>query len=319
MKNNDSQTILVTGGCGFIGSHLCERLLQAGHVVIALDNFFTGQRVHAELLSVYPKFRLIEHDLINPYDIEPIDSIYHLACPASPIHYQKNPIKTVKTNVLGTVNVLGMAKRHNARILLASTSEVYGNPQVHPQPETYWGYVNPTGIRSCYDEGKRMAETLFFDYHRFHHLDIRVARIFNTYGPRMAVGDGRVVSNFTCQALANEAITLYGDGSQTRSFCYVDDLVDGLIQLMEMDAFTGPVNLGNPNELSVRDLAERILSLSGSRSPLVMNPLPMDDPERRNPDITLAKSVLKWEPKTTLEDGLLRTIKYFQNELERVS
>lgn len=310
--------ILVTGGCGFIGSHLCESLLKQGHQVLALDNFLTGQQAHLDLFRQYTHFRFVQHDLTEPFDCEPVDMIYHLACPASPLHYQKNPIKTVKTNVLGTIHVLGIAKRYQARVLLASTSEVYGNPDVHPQPETYWGHVNPIGIRSCYDEGKRIAETLFFDYHRYHGLDIRIARIFNTYGPRMAVGDGRVVSNFICQALCHEPITLYGHGEQTRSFCYVSDMVEGLMALMMQDSVVGPVNLGNPVEVTIADLAKQILRLCDSRSVLEYHPLPKDDPERRNPDITLAKRVLDWEPRMDLSKGLLNTIAYFQNQIQQV-
>lgn len=310
--------ILVTGGCGFIGSHLCESLLKQGHEVVALDNFLTGQRAHLDFLQTYDHFRWVQHDLTEPFECEPVDFIYHLACPASPVHYQKNPIKTVKTNVLGTIHVLGIAKRHKARVLLASTSEVYGNPDVHPQPETYWGHVNPIGIRSCYDEGKRIAETLFFDYHRYHGLDIRIARIFNTYGPRMAIGDGRVVSNFICQALRHDPITLYGRGEQTRSFCYVSDMVEGLMALMTHDSVVGPVNLGNPFEVTIDNLARQILSLCNSRSVVEYHPLPIDDPERRNPDITLAKCVLNWEPHVDLSKGLLNTIAYFQNQIQQV-
>lgn len=311
--------ILVTGGCGFIGSHLCEALLKEGHSVIALDNFLTGQSEHLSFLKTYSNFKFVHHDLTSPYECEPVDQIYHLACPASPIHYQKNPIKTVKTNVLGTIHVLGMAKRHKAKVLLASTSEVYGSPTMHPQPETYWGYVNPVGIRSCYDEGKRIAETLCFDYHRYHGLDIAVARIFNTYGPRMAVGDGRVVSNFICQAIHNNPLTLYGVGSQTRSFCYVEDMVKGLILLMNKTGFTGPVNLGNSHEITIYDLAKRIVFLSKSSSQINYLDLPEDDPERRNPNIDLAKSELGWQPKIGLDEGLIQTIEYFQNKGQQVS
>ncbi len=308
-----SHRILVTGGAGFIGSHLCERLLDAGHQILCLDNFFTGRKKNVEHLLPHARFELIRHDIVEPILVE-VDQIYNLACPASPVHYQHNAVKTVKANVLGALHVLGIAKRVGARVLQASTSEVYGDPQVHPQPESYWGNVNPIGIRSCYDEGKRVAETLFFDYHRQNGVDIRVARIFNTYGPRMLPDDGRVVSNFIVQALANEPLTIFGDGAQTRSFCYVDDLVDGLIRLMEHDSLIGPVNLGNPVELSVRELADKVLAHTGSESKLVEEPLPADDPVRRKPDIALAKKELGWEPTTALDDGLERTIAYFRGQ-----
>ncbi|WP_395769698.1 UDP-glucuronic acid decarboxylase family protein [Arenimonas sp.] len=304
--------ILVTGGGGFIGSHLCERLLTDGHDVICLDNFFTGVKQNIAHLLDHPYFELMRHDVTFPLYIE-VDEIYNLACPASPVHYQFDPVQTTKTSVHGAINMLGLAKRLKARIFQASTSEVYGDPQIHPQPEAYWGNVNPIGPRSCYDEGKRCAETLFFDYHRQYGLDIKVARIFNTYGPRMHPNDGRVVSNFIMQALRNEPITLYGDGSQTRSFCYVDDLVTGILQLMDSPkGFTGPVNLGNPGEFTMIALAETILRLTGSSSPLVMKPLPVDDPRQRCPDISLARDTLGWQASTPLEDGLKNTIAYFE-------
>ncbi len=306
-----SRRILVTGGAGFIGSHLCERLVGEGHDVLCLDNFFTGRKANVEHLLSTSSFELIRHDVVEPILVE-VDQIYNLACPASPVHYQHNAVKTVKANVLGALHVLGIAKRIGARVLQASTSEVYGDPKEHPQPESYWGNVNPIGVRSCYDEGKRVAETLFFDYHRMHGVDIRVARIFNTYGPRMLPDDGRVVSNFIVQALREEPLTLYGDGSQTRSFCYVDELVDGLMRLMADDAPRGPVNLGNPGEFTVRQLAEKVLELTGSKSKLVEEPLPPDDPVRRQPDITLAKEALGWEPVVSLDDGLKKTIDYFE-------
>ena len=302
--------ILVTGGAGFIGSHLCERLVAAGHDVICLDNFFTGSKENVAQLLENCRFELLRHDVIEPILLE-VDRIYNLACPASPVHYQYNPVKTVKTNVMGTLNMLGLAKRVSARILQASTSEVYGDPHVHPQPESYWGNVNPIGIRSCYDEGKRLAETLMMDYHRQNRVDIRIVRIFNTYGPRMAENDGRVVSNFILQALRGEDLTVYGDGSQTRSFCYVDDLVDGMIRTMDLDDFTGPVNLGNPLEHTILEFAERIIRLTGSRSKIAFRPLPQDDPRQRRPDITLAAAKLGWKPKVDLESGLRRTIDYF--------
>jgi UDP-glucuronate decarboxylase len=302
--------ILVTGGAGFIGSHLCERLLADGHEVICLDNLFTGSKGNIRHLLDDRKFELIRHDIIEPILLE-VDRIYNLACPASPVHYQYNPVKTVKTSVMGTINMLGMAKRVKARILQASTSEVYGDPQIHPQTEDYWGNVNPIGIRSCYDEGKRVAETLMMDYHRQNGVDVRIVRIFNTYGPRMAENDGRVVSNFIIQALRGEDITVYGDGSQTRSFCYVDDLVNGLVAMMNRDGFTGPVNLGNPAETTILEFAERIIALTGSRSRIVFKPLPADDPKQRQPDITLAKDKLGWQPAVPVEEGLQKTITYF--------
>lgn len=305
--------IVVTGGAGFIGSHLIDRLLAQNHHVICVDNFFTGQRSNIQHLKNHPELELIEHDIVEPLYLENIDHIYNLACPASPIHYQKNPIKTVKTSTAGMINMLGLAKKTGARILQASTSEIYGDPEVHPQPESYWGHVNPVGPRACYDEGKRVAETLCFDYHREHNLEIRVARIFNTFGPRMHPQDGRVVSNFIVQALKNDPITIYGAGDQTRSFCYVDDLVEGLIRLMNQDKTTGPMNLGNPTELTIKELAETIISLTGSKSKLVYKELPEDDPKQRQPDIALAKKILNWEPTTDLETGLQRTIEYFRN------
>ena len=304
--------VLVTGGAGFIGSHLCERLLKEGCEVLCLDNLFTGEFKNIQHLVGQSGFEFIRHDIIQPILLE-VDEVYNLACPASPVHYQFNPVKTVKTSVMGAINMLGLAKRVKARILQASTSEVYGDPQVHPQTEEYWGHVNPIGIRSCYDEGKRCAETLFFDYHRQHHLPIKVARIFNTYGPRMHPEDGRVVSNFIVQALRGQALTLYGEGGQTRSFCFVDDMVEGLLRLMASpEEFTGPVNLGNPVETSVRELAERIRKLTGSSSPLEFLPLPPDDPGRRRPDISLARRELSWEPKVGLDEGLERTVSYFR-------
>ena len=306
--------ILVTGGAGFIGSHLCERLLAAGHEVICLDNFFTGRRKNILHLLEDKNFELIRHDITLPLVVE-VDQIYNLACPASPVHYQYNPIKTVKTNVLGAMNVLGIAKRVGARVLQASTSEVYGDPLEHPQREEYWGNVNPIGIRSCYDEGKRVAETLFFDYHRAHGVDIRIARIFNTYGPRMHPNDGRVVSNFIVQSLQNQPITIYGDGSQTRSFCYVDDLVEGLIRLMDAPNLQGPVNLGNPSEFTIHRLAELVQKIDHKETNIDYQPLPQDDPKRRRPDISMASEKLSWKPVTTLEDGLERTYAYFRKEL----
>jgi len=302
--------ILVTGGAGFIGSHLCERLLNEGHDVICLDNFFTGAKDNIIHLMDNHRFELVRHDIVEPILLE-VDRIYNLACPASPVHYQYNPVKTVKTSVMGTINMLGMAKRVKARILQASTSEVYGDPQVHPQTEGYWGNVNPIGIRSCYDEGKRVAETLMMDYHRQNDVDIRIIRIFNTYGPRMAQNDGRVVSNLILQALRNEDITVYGDGSQTRSFCYVSDLVEGMTRMMECDGFTGPVNLGNPVENTILEFAEKIITITGSSSRIVYKPLPQDDPKQRRPDISLAGSKLGWTPVVDLETGLRRTADYF--------
>ena len=304
--------ILVTGGAGFIGSHLCKRLVEEGNDVICLDNFFTGAKGNIENLLDYHNFELIRHDVTEPILLE-VDQIYNLACPASPVHYQYNPVKTIKTSVLGAINMLGLAKRVRARILQASTSEVYGNPAVHPQPEEYWGNVNPIGIRSCYDEGKRVAETLFFDYHRQNAVDIKVIRIFNTYGPNMNANDGRVVSNFIVQALKGEDITIYGDGTQTRSFCYVDDLVEGMIRMMNSrDGFTGPVNLGNPGEFTMLELAEKVISLTGSKSSIIHKELPADDPTQRKPVIDLAKKELDWEPTIMLEEGLGRTIEYFK-------
>ena len=302
--------ILVTGGAGFIGSHLCERLVGEGHDVLCLDNFFTGSRRNISHLLANDLFELIRHDITQPVLLE-VDRIYNLACPASPIHYQYNPVKTIKTSVMGTIHMLGLAKRVRARILQASTSEIYGDPQVHPQTEEYWGNVNPIGIRSCYDEGKRVAETLMTDYHRQNGVDIRIVRIFNTYGPRMAENDGRVVSNFIVQALGGKPITVYGNGEQTRSFCYVDDLVDGLVRMMECDGFIGPVNMGNPTETSIIEFARRIIDLTGSKSELVFRPLPADDPRQRQPDITLAMEKLGWEPRVPLETGLKKTIDYF--------
>ncbi len=306
--------VLVTGGAGFIGSHLCTRLLADGHEVICLDNFFTGAKRNITALMSHPAFELIRHDITQPILLE-VDRIYNLACPASPIHYQYNPVKTIKTNVMGTINMLGLAKRVRARILQASTSEVYGDPQIHPQQESYWGHVNPIGVRSCYDEGKRVAETLMMDYHRQNGVDVRIVRIFNTYGPRMAVNDGRVVSNFIVQALRGEELTVYGDGGQTRSFCYVDDLVEGMVRMMECDGFTGPVNLGNPAETTILEFAERIIALTGSRSRIVHRPLPADDPQQRQPDITLAQERLGWRPTVQVESGLKQTISYFSTLL----
>ncbi len=302
--------ILVTGGAGFIGSHLCERLLGEGHEVLCLDNFFTGSKDNIAGLRGKPGFELIRHDITQPILLE-VDRIYNLACPASPIHYQYNPVKTIKTSVLGAIHMLGLAKRVRARVLQASTSEIYGDPQVHPQREEYWGNVNPIGVRSCYDEGKRVAETLMMDYHRQNGVDIRIVRIFNTYGPRMSVNDGRVVSNFIVQALRGEDITVYGDGSQTRSFCYVDDLVEGMVRMMECPEFIGPVNLGNPCETSILEFARRIIELTGSPSQIVFKPLPSDDPRQRQPDITLAGEKLGWKPQVPVETGLQKTIDYF--------
>jgi UDP-glucuronate decarboxylase len=306
--------ILVTGGAGFLGSHLCERLLNDGNEVVCLDNFFTGSKRNISTFAAYPNFELVRHDVIDPFKYE-VDQIYNLACPASPPHYQYNPIKTIKTSVMGAINCLGLAKRLKARVFQASTSEVYGDPHVHPQPESYWGNVNPIGIRSCYDEGKRCAETLFFDYHRENKVDIRVVRIFNTYGPRMHEADGRVVSNFIVQALKGEDLTVYGDGTQTRSFCYVDDLIEGFVRTMRQTETTGPINLGNPGEFTMLELAELTLKLVGGASKIVHKPLPADDPKQRKPDITLAKRLLKWEPTVPLEDGLKRTISYFKKRL----
>jgi UDP-glucuronate decarboxylase len=313
MDNYHRKRILITGGAGFLGSHLCERLLNEGNEIFCLDSFFTGTKENVAHLIDNPYFEIIRHDVEFPIYIE-VDEIYNLACPASPPHYQDNPINTNKTSVLGAINMLGLAKRQNAKIVQASTSEVYGDPHVHPQTEDYWGNVNPIGIRSCYDEGKRCAETLFFDYHRQHGLKIKVARIFNTYGPNMHPSDGRVLPNFIIQALKDEDVTIYGDGSQSRSFCFVDELIDGLIRLMASDdSFTGPVNLGNPIEFTIKELAEKIIEMTGSKSKLSLNPLPDDDPKQRQPDITLAKKELNWEPKIELEVGLKNTIRYFDD------
>ncbi|MEW5878973.1 MAG: UDP-glucuronic acid decarboxylase family protein [Pseudomonadota bacterium] len=311
----EGNSVLVTGGAGFLGSHLCERLLKDGREVVCVDNFFTGTRRNVEHLLGHRHFELLRHDVTFPLYVE-TDQIYNLACPASPIHYQFDPVQTTKTSVHGAINMLGLAKRLRARILQASTSEVYGDPEVHPQTEDYWGRVNPIGIRSCYDEGKRCAETLFFDYWRQHKLEIKVVRIFNTYGPRMHPNDGRVVSNFIVQALKGQDITIYGTGEQTRSFCYVDDLIEALVRMMATDpGFTGPVNVGNPVEFTMLELAERVLKLVGGRSKLVFKPLPEDDPKQRQPDITLAKAKLGWQPKVALEDGLKETIAYFRQLL----
>lgn len=310
-----SKRILITGGAGFIGSHLCETLLNQGHEVVCLDNFFTGRKVNVKHLLDSSRFEIIRHDVIEPILLE-VDQIYHMACPASPVHYQFNSVKTIKTSVMGTINMLGLAKRVGARILLASTSEVYGDPLQHPQKETYWGNVNPIGIRSCYDEGKRVAETLVMDYHRQNNVDGKIIRIFNTYGPRMLFDDGRVVSNFIFQALRGQPLTLYGDGSQTRSFCFVDDLVSGIIKMMEKDDFVGPVNLGNPNELTVKDLAEKVIKMTGSSSKIDYKELPKDDPTRRQPDISLATQKLSWGPNIDLEMGLQKTILDFKRRIE---
>ena len=316
MRNYGStKRILVTGGAGFLGSHLCERLLEAGHDVVCADNLFTGTKRNIDHLKGHERFEFIRHDVTFPLYLE-VDEIYNLACPASPIHYQHDPVQTTKTSVHGAINMLGLAKRLRARIFQASTSEVYGDPQVHPQVESYWGRVNPIGPRSCYDEGKRCAETLFFDYHRQHKLEIKVARIFNTYGPRMHPNDGRVVSNFIVQALRGEPITIYGEGSQTRSFCYVDDLITAFLALMHSPAdVTGPINIGNPNEFTILELAEKVITLAGSKSRIVHKPLPQDDPMQRQPDITLARTHLGWEPKVQLEAGLKQTIAYFESAL----
>ena len=309
------KTVLVTGGAGFLGSHLCERLIAAGRDVLCVDNFFTGSKDNIRHLMGNSRFELMRHDITFPLYVE-VDEIYNLACPASPVHYQHDPVQTTKTSVHGAINVLGLAKRLGCKVLQASTSEVYGDPSVHPQTEDYWGNVNPIGPRSCYDEGKRCAETLFFDYHRQHGIEIKVARIFNTYGPRMHPNDGRVVSNFIVQALKGEPITLFGDGSQTRSFCYVDDLITGFMRLMDTPAaVTGPINLGNPKEFSIRELAELVIELTGSRSKLVRNPLPQDDPKQRQPDITMARQTLRWSPVIELAEGLRSTIAYFERRL----
>jgi UDP-glucuronate decarboxylase len=306
------QRILISGGAGFLGSHLCERLLNDGHEIICVDNFFTGSKSNVEHLLAHRRFELMRHDITFPLYLE-VDQIYNLACPASPVHYQHDPVQTVKTSVVGSINMLGLAKRNQARIFQASTSEVYGDPEISPQPESYLGRVNTIGPRSCYDEGKRCAETLFFDYHRQHQVAIRVARIFNCYGPRMHPNDGRVVSNFVVQALQGQDLTIYGEGSQTRSFCYVDDMIEAFVRLMNQDQTTGPVNLGNPGEFTIRQLAELVLKLTGSKSNLVFRPLPQDDPKQRKPDITLAKAVLNWEPKIQLEQGLIKVIDYFKH------
>ncbi len=319
MTLSNAKRILVTGGAGFLGSHLCERLLGAGHDVLCVDNFFTGTRANVVSLLDNPRFELMRHDVTFPLFVE-VDEIYNLACPASPVHYQYDPVQTTKTSVHGAINMLGLARRVGGRILQSSTSEVYGDPKEHPQSESYWGHVNPIGIRSCYDEGKRCAETLFFDYRRQHGLSIKVARIFNTYGPRMHPNDGRVVSNFIVQALRGDPITIYGDGSQTRAFCYVDDLVEGLIRLMQTEEeVTGPMNLGNPAEFSMRELADEVLRLTGSRSEVTQKPLPSDDPTRRRPDISYASAQMGWEPTTSLREGLERTIAYFDDLLRTES
>ena len=306
--------VLVTGGAGFLGSHLCDRLVTQGADVLCLDNFFTGSKKNILHLMDKNNFELIRHDLVEPIFLE-VDQIYNLACPASPVHYQYNPVKTVKTNVMGAINMLGLAKRVKARILQASTSEVYGNPEQHPQKETYWGHVNPIGLRSCYDEGKRVAETLMMDYYRQNQVDVRIVRIFNTYGPRMAISDGRVVSNFIVQALRDDPITVYGDGSQTRSFCYVSDMIDGCIRMMSCEDFIGPVNLGNPNEFSIRRLAEQVIEITQSKSEIVYKSLPEDDPVQRRPDISLAKEKLNWTPQIDLADGLKKAIDYFRQAI----
>jgi len=310
--------ILVTGGAGFIGSHLVERLLNAGNEVLCLDNFFTGSRDNIVHLQDHPYFEVIRHDITQPILLE-VDEVYNLACPASPVHYQYNPVKTIKTNVMGMINMLGLAKRVKAKIFQASTSEVYGDPEQHPQTESYWGHVNPIGIRSCYDEGKRVAETLCMDYHRGNGVNVKIVRIFNTYGPRMAIDDGRVVSNFIVQALRNEPITVYGEGTQTRSFCYVDDLVEGFVRMMDRteDGFCGPVNLGNPGEFTIQELADKVIAMTGSSSKITRLPLPPDDPTQRRPDITLAKQKLDWTPTIPLEEGLKKTIAYFDAKLKQ--
>ncbi len=306
-----TKRVLVTGGAGFLGSHLCDRLISEGNEVLCVDNLFTGSKKNIEHLLFNPRFEFIRHDITFPLYVE-VDEIYNLACPASPIHYQHDPVQTTKTSVHGAINMLGLAKRLNAKILQASTSEVYGDPQVHPQTEDYWGHVNPIGLRSCYDEGKRCAETLFFDYHRQHSVDIKVVRIFNTYGPRMHPNDGRVVSNFIMQAIQNHPITIYGDGLQTRSFCYVDDLLEGISRFMSTkEKYTGPINIGNPNEFSIKQLAELVIELTGSKSEIIYKMLPSDDPFHRNPDLTLAEKELGWEPKIKVEEGLKRSIDYF--------
>jgi len=312
-----TKRILITGGAGFLGSHLCDRLIKQGNDIVCLDNYFSGSKNNIIHLLSNPRFEMIRHDLVQSILLE-VDEIYNCACPASPIHYQYNPVKTVKTNVMGIINMLGLAKRVNAKILQASTSEVYGDPNVHPQTETYWGNVNPIGLRSCYDEGKRVAETLMMDYHRQNHVNIKIIRIFNTYGPRMAINDGRVVSNFIVQALKGEDITVYGDGSQTRSFCYVDDLIDGMIKMMATsNNIIGPINLGNPNEFTIIELAEMVIRMTKSQSRIIKKPLPKDDPKQRQPDISLARKVLDWSPKISLEQGLEKTIAYFQKQLNK--
>jgi UDP-glucuronate decarboxylase len=314
-KSTVMKKILVTGGAGFLGSHLCDRLMAQGDDVLCVDNFFTGDKRNVAHLLGKPGFELMRHDVTFPLYVE-VERIFNLACPASPVHYQFDPVQTTKTSVHGAINMLGLAKRVRGRILQASTSEVYGDPEIHPQPESYWGRVNPVGIRSCYDEGKRCAETLFFDYHRQHQLDVKVVRIFNTYGPRMHPNDGRVVSNFIVQALKGEDITIYGDGSQTRSFCYVDDLIEAMLRMMDTESgFTGPVNIGNPGEFSMLELAEKVLSLTNSGSRLVFQPLPSDDPKQRKPDISLAREKLDWEPRVALDDGLKETVAYFRHLL----
>ena len=318
-RNFRRQRILVTGGAGFVGSHLIDRLLERGDEVLCVDNLFTGDKSNVDHLAGHPRFEFMRHDICFPLYVE-IDQIYNLACPASPIHYQFDPVQTTKTSVSGSINMLGLAKRVKARILQASTSEIYGDPTVHPQPESYWGNVNTIGPRACYDEGKRCAETLFFDYHRQHKLDIKVVRIFNTYGPRMHPNDGRVVSNFIIQALQGEPITIYGDGEQSRSFCYVDDLVEGFLRMMDTGSeFPGPINLGNPNEFTIRELADAVIDLTGSKSKLVQKLLPQDDPRQRQPDISLAREKLDWEPQTQLREGLTKTIAYFDNMLRKGS
>lgn len=312
----DNKVVLITGGAGFIGSHLCELCLDLGYYVVCIDNFYTGSIYNLSHLRSNDHLEIIRHDIINPILLE-VDEIFHLACPASPIHYQYNPVKTVKTSVMGSINMLGLAKRIKAKIFFSSTSEIYGDPKQHPQKEEYWGYVNPIGPRSCYDEGKRLAETLFMDYHRQNNVDIRIARIFNTYGPRMAVDDGRVISNFIVQALKNNDITLYGDGTQTRSFCYISDMIQAIILLMDSKDTIGPINLGNPEERTILDIAEIIRDLIGSRSKIIFKPLPKDDPVRRKPDITKAENILNWKPKTNLKEGLLNTINYFDLYLKK--
>ncbi len=318
-RGKDMKTVLVTGGAGFIGSHLCERLLQEGHTVICLDNFFTGQKKNIAHLVGHPYFELVRHDVTQPYYAE-VDEIYNLACPASPVHYQYNPIKTSKTSVMGAINMLGLAKRVRCKMLQASTSEVYGDPKIHPQVETYWGNVNPIGLRSCYDEGKRCAETLCMDYNRQNGVRVKIIRIFNTYGPRMFMHDGRVVSNFIVQALQDQDITVYGDGTQTRSFQYVDDLVEGMLRMMETeDSCVGPVNIGNPGEFTILELAEKVIGMTGSKSKIIHKPLPADDPVQRRPDIGLARRMLDWEPVIDLEEGLKKTIAYFEEELRQAN